>query len=104
MARTRDSAIAASPRQRWEEFESLCGDRVRASDAEWARGLSPAERLAVVDDLFRTVRDARRTAGDWGQIDDLAWRQTLREHTLQAEAFRRFDEASGGTSPVADAR
>lgn len=98
-----EASFAASPRGRWEAFESLCGDRARASDAAWARGLSPVQRLAVVDDLFVTVRAARCRAGDWSLVDALAWRQTLDDRIRQVEAFRRFDEASGGTSPVADA-
>lgn len=104
MIRYDGTSITASPRQRWELFESLCGDRARASDAAWARGLSPGERLAVVDDLFLTVRAARRAAGDWRQVDDLAWQQTLEDRIRQVAAFRRFDEATGGTRPVADAR
>lgn len=85
-------------------FESLCGERVRASDAAWARGLSAADRLALVDDLFLTVRAARRDAGDWLRVDDLAWKETLCDRIRQVESFRRFDEASRGTGPVANAR
>ncbi len=85
-------------------FEALCGDRVRASDAAWALGLSAAERLALVDDLFLTVRAARRDAGDWPRVDDFAWQETLRDRIRQVESFRRFDEASRGTRPVANAR
>jgi len=90
-------------RQRWEQFEHLCGTKVRASDALWASGLSPAERLAVVDDLLGTIRAARIAAGDWQQVDDRAWRETLSDRIRQVEAFKRFDEANRGTRPVADA-
>jgi hypothetical protein len=90
-------------RQRWEQFEHLCGTKVRASDASWASGLSPAERLAVVDDLLGTIRAARIAAGDWQQVDDRAWRETLSDRIRQVEAFKRFDEANRGTRPVADA-
>ena len=90
--------------QRWKLFESLCGDRVRAHDAAWAVGLSPAARLAVADDLLTTIRAARVAAGDWQALDDRAWRETLDDRNLQVAAFRRLDEVRHGTGPVADAR
>lgn len=91
-------------RQRWEQFVYLYGTQVRGSDASWALGLSPAERLAVVDDLLGTIQAARIAAGDWQQVDDRAWRETLSDRIRQVEAFQRLDEASRGTRPVADAR
>jgi hypothetical protein len=89
--------------RRWQLFEQLCGDRVRASDASWACGLSPAERLAVSDDLFVTVRAARLAAGDWHQVDDRNWQESLRDRLRQVQAFQQFDKATRGTSPLADA-
>ena len=74
----------------------------RASDAAWAGGLSPAQRLAVADDLFVTVRDVRRLAGDWQQIDDRAREATLAARIFELAAFRRFDEANRGSSPLAN--
>jgi len=59
--------------------------------------------LAVVDDLLGTIRAARIAAGDWQQVDDRAWRETLSDRIRQVEAFKRFDEANRGTRPVADA-
>jgi hypothetical protein len=92
-----------APQQRWQLFEQLCGDRVRASDTSWACGLSPAERLAVTDDLFVTVRAARVAAGDWHQVDDRNWQESLRDRLRQVQAFQRFDKVTCGTSPLADA-
>lgn len=103
MTQSHDSTVATSPRRRWELFEELCGDRVRAADASWTRSLPPAERLAVVDDLLMTVHSARVAAGDWQAIDDRAWRETLEERVRQVWAFRRLEEASHGTAPMADA-
>lgn len=93
----------ASPRRRWQLFEHLCGERVRSSDAAWARSLLPAERLAVVDDLFMSVRAARVAAGDWQHVDARAWHETLDERMLQVRAYGRLDEATRGTRTVADA-
>ena len=87
-----------------ELFEQLCGEKVRASDAAWVHGLLPAERVAVADDLFVTVRAARVAAGDWQQVDDRAWQETLSDRIHQVRAFRRYDEALRGSSPLADAR
>jgi len=92
-----------APQQRWRLFEAMCGDRVRASDASWASALSPAERLAVADDLLVTVRAARIAAGDWQEVDDRNWQESLRDRLRQVQAFRRFDKATRGTSPLADA-
>ena len=93
---------ALAPRDRWQLFEALAGERVRASDAAWAGGLSPAQRLAVADDLFVTVREVRRAAGDWQEIDDRAWEATLAARIFELAAFRRFDEANRGSSPLAN--
>ena len=93
---------ALAPRDRWQLFEALAGERVRASDAAWAGALSPAQRLAVADDLFVTVRDVRRAAGDWQEIDDRAWEATLAARIFEVAAFRSFDEANRGSSPLAN--
>ena len=94
----------AFPNQRrWDLFEAICGDRVRAGDAAWAATLSPAERLAVADDLLTTIRAVRVAAGDWQAVDDRAWCETLAERNRQVAAFRRLDEVTHGSGPVADA-
>jgi len=90
-------------RQRWQVFEAVCGEKIRAGDAAWAAALSPAARLAVADDLLATIRAVRVAAGDWQAVDDRAWRETLDERMLQVRAFRRLDEVADGTGPVADA-
>jgi hypothetical protein len=92
---------AFAPRECWHRFEALAGERVRASDATWAGALSPAERLAVADDLFVTVRDVRLAAGDWQQVEDRAWEATLAARIREITAFRRLDEATRGSSPLA---
>ena len=92
-----------APTHRWQLFEQLCGEKVRASDAAWVHGLLPAERVAVADELFVTVRAARVAAGDWQQVDARAWQETLSDRIQQVRAFRRYDEALRGTSSLADA-
>ena len=91
-----------APQQSWHLFEQLCGARVRASDASWNHGLSPAQRLTLADDLFATVRGARIAAGDWQQVDDRNWQESLRDRLRQVQAFQRFDKVTGGTSPLAN--
>jgi len=93
---------AVAPRDRWQLFEALAGERVRASDVAWAGALSPAQRLAVADDLLVTVRDVRLAAGDWQEIDDRAWEATLAARIHDVAAFRRLDEANLGSSPLAN--
>lgn len=103
-ADTRDAEpVLSGPLQRWDLFESLCGPRIRAGDTAWAKGLSPAARLAVVDDLLTTIRAARVAAGDWQALDDRAWRATLAERRLHVRAFRSLDEELHGTGDLADA-
>ncbi len=87
---------------RWHRFEALAKERVRASDATWAGALSPAERLAVADDLFVTVRDVGLAAGDWQQVEQRAWEATLAARIREITAFRRLDEATRGTGPLAN--
>ncbi len=98
-----EPALTSPYRRRWDLFEAICGDRVRADDAAWAAALSPAERLAVADDLLTTIRAVRVAAGDWEAVDNRAWCETLAERDRQVAAFRRLDEVTHGTGPVADA-
>ena len=79
---------ALAPRDRWQLFEALAGERVRASDAAWALALSPAQRLAVADDLFVTVRDVRRAAG-----------QAYAAEFIEALGRRRSRPASSSLRP-----
>ena len=102
MASETRPADLLAPLGRWQLFEALAGERVRASEAAWVGALSPAQRLAVADDLFVTVRDVRRAAGDWQEIDDRAWEATLAARIFEIAAFRSFDEANRGSSPLAN--
>ena len=52
-------------RHRLDLFEQAWGDRARAADADWSRGLSADERMTIVDDLFSTIRTARQGDGEW---------------------------------------
>lgn len=92
-----------APWDRWALFEARFGARARASDASWAKTLSPTDRLAVVEDLFGVAHAAHERAGDWGAIDGLAWRETLAERRRLAAAFHRLDEVQRGCTPLADA-
>lgn len=89
--------------QRWALFEERFGTRVQASDTAWAKTLSPTDRLALVEDLFGVAYAAHERAGDWGAVDDRAWRETLAERRRLAAAFHRLDEVQGGRTPLADA-
>ena len=84
-------------------MESLFGQRIRASDAAWARGLSAADRLAIVEELFGAVRTAHESAGDWPAVDAHAWEETLAERRRLVTAFHRLDEVTRGRTPLADA-
>ena len=96
-ARTSSSA-------RWAEFDRRYGDRARASDAAWATSLSPAERIAIVEDLFATVRGVHETTGDWGDVDARAWHETLEQRRRFVTAFANYGEATtdGQRRSVAD--
>jgi hypothetical protein len=90
---------------RWAEFERLFGDRARSSDAAWATNLRPAERVALVEDLFATIRGVHEANGDWADIDAAAWRETLEERVRFVTAFGNYREAGadGRRGVVADA-
>ena len=89
---------------RWVIFESQFGHKVRASDAEWCRGLSATERAAIVEDLYASVRQAHERAADWALVDDCAWQRTLAERKRFVLALHGPQETRGGRTPVADAR
>jgi hypothetical protein len=89
--------------QRWGLLDERFGALARASDTAWAKTLSPADRVAIVEDLFGVAYAAHERAGDWGAVDDLAWRETLAERRRLAAAFHRLDEVQRGCTPLADA-
>ena len=84
-------------------FDERFGARARASDAAWAESLSPAARLALVEELLEAVRSAHTAAGDWHIVDERAWNDSLAERRRAVAAFHRLDEVRGGWSPPADA-
>jgi hypothetical protein len=98
-----DPVEPSATRQRWEILESRFGERIRESDAAWARSLPAAERLALLDDLLDAVRAAHAAAGDWPAVEAQAWQETLAERRLLLHAFRRLDEVTRGRTPLADA-
>lgn len=81
------------PRTNWSAFDADWAPRVAAADATWAGNLSPEARLAIVDDLFGTIREARIAAGDWHRVDERAWSLALAERLSTVRAFRTLDEA-----------
>ena len=91
-------------RHRWDLFEQAWGDRARAADADWSRGLSADERMTIVDDLFSTIRTARQGDGEWASIDAHAWAETRAERDRFVTAFRRFDESRRGTGSPPNTR
>lgn len=93
-----------APGPNWSLFDEVWGGRVAEADAAWAAGLTPEARLAVVDDLFATVRAARLAGGDWPAVDERAWRETLDERLAAVQAFRSLDEARRGTAAPRDPR
>jgi hypothetical protein len=92
-----------APWQQWALFEKHFGTRARASDADWARSLLPADRLAIVEELFNAAYAAHQSSDDWNAIDERAWRDTLAERRRLAAAFHRLDEVQRGCTPLADA-
>lgn len=89
---------------RWTIFESQFGQKVRASDAEWCRGLSATERAAIVEDLYASARRAHERAADWDIVEEFAWQRTLAERKRFVLALHGSRETRGGRTPVADAR
>lgn len=89
---------------RWTIYESQFGQKVRASDADWCRGLSAAERAAIVEDLYASARQAHERAADWDIVEEFAWQRTLAERKRFVLALHRSRETRGGRTSVADAR
>ena len=95
--------VVPASTHRWGLLEKRFGTRVRASDTAWATTLSPADRLAIVEELFGVVYKAHEHAGDWSAVDELAWRETLAERRRLTAAFHRLDEVQRGCTRLADA-
>jgi hypothetical protein len=62
-----EPALTSPYRRRWDLFEAICGERVRAHDAAWAAALPPVERLAVADDLLTTIRAVLTCPHEWNK-------------------------------------
>lgn len=89
---------------RWTIFDSQFGDKVRASDAAWCRGLSTTERAAIVEDLYAMARQVHERAADWAIVEELAWQQALAERRRFVAALARPRETPRGRTPLADTR
>ena len=96
-------APSEPPRHRWGLLETAFGDRIRESDAVWARSLSPAARIALVEELLCIARSAHEREGDWAAVEARAWAETLAERRRLVAECHRLDEVQRGTKPVADA-
>jgi len=88
---------------RWKIFESRFGRQARASDAAWCRGLSPAARVAIVEDLYAMARQVHEGAADWSAVEDLAWQRTLAERRHFVAAIHSHWKTTRGCTSVADA-
>ena len=93
MSLERSTPPASAAHARWAEFDRRYGDQARSSDAVWATSLSPAKRIAIVEDLFATVRGVHEAAGDWVDIDARAWHETLEKRRRFVTAFANYREA-----------
>lgn len=88
---------------RWRLFESRFGSQIRASDAAWARSLSLNERIAIVEDLYGTARQAHERASDWDEVEDLAWQRALDDRRRFVAALHGLRKVERGPTPLADA-
>jgi hypothetical protein len=89
-------------RGRWDVLNETFGGRIRKSDAAHAKGLSPDQRLAIVDDLLETVRAAHEASGTWNAVDDRAWQESLAERRRLSAAFHKLDEVMRGWATPPD--
>jgi hypothetical protein len=61
------------------------------------------ERIAIVEDLFGTLRTAHDLAGDWRAIDARAWAETLEARQRFVASFEAYGEGFHGRAPLANA-
>ena len=78
-----------APQQNWPYYNA----RAQASDAEWLRAMTPAERFAVYADVFNTLWVARqKVEGNWVRLDQQRWESKLAMRLRMVDAFAKLDE------------
>jgi hypothetical protein len=78
-----------APQHDWHFYEV----QTRASEAEWIRGLTTAERFALYASLFNTIWNARQNLpGDWERLEAQRWQEKLELRRRMIDAFRELDE------------
>ena len=80
--------MTTTPQQDWPLYEA----RARKSDAAWVRGLEPAQRFALYDELFSAIMAARHGLGDWDRLERWHWKQKVATRLRLIEAFRKLDQ------------
>jgi hypothetical protein len=76
------------PRHDWSTHEAM----TRRYDAERLRRMSPQERFAVYEDLYRLVTSGRSADPAWQRLQAWRWTQKVAIRRLQVTAFTKLDE------------
>jgi hypothetical protein len=77
-----------APQQDWPAYER----RSRQADAAWYRSLTPSQRFALYEDLYRIVMAGRQGPGDWSRLETWQWREKVARRLKEVEAYRKLDE------------
>jgi hypothetical protein len=82
------SIMADVPRQDWAYYEA----KTAAEEAAWIRGLTPNDRFALYQDMFRIVWGPDRDPAVRQRLEDWAWQEKLAMRLRFVEAFHKLDE------------
>lgn len=72
----------------WAYYDS----RVRKSDSDWLRSLTPDDRMDICEDMFNLIRSAHtEIGGDWARLDLWNWEQKATLRQRMVEVFHKLD-------------
>lgn len=76
------------PQQDWSLYENY----TRPANVAWIRGLTPQDRFALYEDLFRIIWSSRRDLESHHRVERWDWQQKVATRLRLVEAFEKLDQ------------
>jgi hypothetical protein len=95
-----NQSMIEAPKQNWQAYAAATA----LADAEWVRGLSTQDRLAIYEDAFDLVYSSRGETGDWDRLDHWRFHQKAALYTRLRDAFTKLDRERSGPAASTNAR
>ncbi len=79
--------MTEAPKRNWEWYEAKC----RQEHVKWLRGLSPADSVALCEELRRLAARSQGGAAASDMLDQKRWEEKLARRKSTVAAFQACD-------------